>query len=449
MYMNDQELLFKLPEYSKDKKIDKIYKGKPRIIGPVRDQVEMMTFAIDQLIPSDHKARLVWKYVEKLDLSKFLINMDSVEGGAGRPSIDPRVLLSLWLYATIEGIGQGRVIERYCLEHNAFKWICGGLNISYHTINDFRATNEEPLNELLIQSVTILLDQNLIDLEGISQDGIKVRANAGSSSFRRKETLKELQNDVRAYVTKLNKEREENSSDVLKRKKIIEQQKALDREKRINQAIAQMEQITRKKEHTQKKQRKKLKEKEEKKIRASTTDPESRIMKMGNGGYNPAYNVQLATDIKTHVIVGLEVSNECADRGLMSKMQKQVIDTFKIKPKKWLVDGGYTQHEDVDNVAKINADCKIYMPPRHSQDPKSYVPKEAESSAIKEWRIRMGTIEAKEIYKDRAATSECVNAHARNRGLQQFFVRTLAKVTSNMCIFVLTHNMIRAWDLMN
>lgn len=141
--MEHQYALFNHPELTESKNKCENYKGKPRIVKPVRDQVEMMTFSIDQLIPSDHKARLVWKYVEKLNLSKFLIKIESVEGDVGRPSIDPRVLLALWLYATIESIGQGRVIERYCSEHNAFKWICGGLKISYHTINDFRANNSE------------------------------------------------------------------------------------------------------------------------------------------------------------------------------------------------------------------------------------------------------------------------------------------------------------------
>ncbi len=447
--MNGQMSLFELAEHAENENMDKSYKGKPRILRPVREQMEMMTYSIDQLIPVDHKARLVWKYVEKLNLSKFLINIDSVEGGAGRPSIDPRVLLALWLYATIEGIGQGRVIERYCTEHNAFRWICGGLNISYHTINDFRASNGEPLNELITQSVTMLLAQNLVSLEGISQDGIKVRAHAGASSFRRRSTLKELQEVVRAHVEKLNKNREENCSEILSRKRIIEQQKAADREKRINQAIDHVEQIRKEKENSLKKQRKKLTEKDKTKIRASVTDPESRVMKMGNGGYCPAYNVQLATDINTHVIVGLEVSNNCGDRGLMSRMQKKVIDTFKIKPKKWLVDGGYTQHEDIDKVGKLNHDCEIYMPPRNAHNPDSYVPKDDDSNDVKKWRIRMGTIEAKEIYKSRAATSEFVNANLRNKGLQHFFVRTLAKVTANMCIFVITHNMIRAWDLMS
>ncbi len=112
-----------------------------------------------------------------------------------------------------------------------------------------------------------------------------------------------------------------------------------------------------------------------------------------------------------------------------------------------MADGGYVQHEDIDRVAKINPECRIYMPPRHSQDPGSYLPKEGESQCIKEWRINMGKVESRKIYKNRAATSECVNANARNRGLQQFFVRTLAKVSSNMCLFVIVHNMIRFWDL--
>lgn len=170
---------------------------------------------------------------------------------------------------------------------------------------------------------------------------------------------------------------------------------------------------------------------------------------MGNGGYNPAYNIQVATDVKTQVIVGMKVSNQEMDMGLISQMQEQVISTFNIKPKKWLADGGYVQHEDIDKVAQINPDCVLYMPPRNSKEPSSYIPNENDSEYVKEWRINMGKIESKEIYKNRAATSECVNANARNRGLQQFLVRGISKVTSQMSLFVIVHNMIRSWKLCN
>lgn len=445
--MNEQKNLFLLPDRPKIDNNEKKYKGKPRTIKPQRDQFEMMMFSIDQLIPADHKARLVWKYVEKLDLSKLLLTIESTEGNLGRPAIDPHILLALWLYATIEGIGQGRLIERYCSEHNAFKWICGGVNINYHTINDFRANNEECLNELMTQSVAMLLAENLITLEEISQDGIKVRANAGASSFRRKDKLKIFQKIAKEHVEKLNKERLETPSNVINRKKIVEHQKAVDRENRINKAIEQLNKITEQKKKVLQKQRKKLAKKKEEKIRASTTDSESRVMKMGNGGYNPAYNIQLATDVKTQVIVGVKVSNQEMDMGLISQMQEQVINTFDKKPKKWLVDGGYVQYEDIDKVAQINPDCIIYMPPRNSKDGKSYLPKDTDSQYVKEWRINMGKIESKKIYRNRAATSECVNANARNRGLQQFFVRGISKVASHMYLFVIVHNMIRSWSL--
>jgi hypothetical protein len=344
-------------------------------------------------------------------------------------------------------MGQGRVIERYCSEHNAFKWICGGVNVNYHTINDFRANNEECLNELITQSVAMLLVENLITLEEISQDGIKVRAHAGASSFRRKDKLKIFQKIAKEHVEELNKERLKTPSDVINRKKIVENQKAVDRENRINKAIEQLNKITEQKKKVLKKQRKKLAKKKEERIRASTTDPESRVMKMGNGGYNPAYNVQLATDVKTQVIVGMKVSNQEMDIGLASQMQEQVINTFGTKPKRWLVDGGYVQYEDIDRIAQINPECVIYMPPRNSKDPESYLPKDTDSQYVKEWRINMGKIESKEVYRNRAATSECVNANARNRGLQQFFVRGISKVASNMCLFVIVHNMIRSWSL--
>lgn len=204
-----------------------------KLLKDLNNELECQAQADARVHEIYERARLVWKYVEKLDLSKILLKIGSTEGSVGRPATDPHILLALWLYATIEGIGQGRVIERYCSEHNAFKWICGGVNVNYHTINEFRVDNEECLNELIMQSVAMLMAQNLINLEEISQDGIKVRAHAGASSFRRKDKLKNFQKIAKAHVEKLNRERLKTHSDIISRKKVIENQKAVDRENRI------------------------------------------------------------------------------------------------------------------------------------------------------------------------------------------------------------------------
>lgn len=445
--MKQQQTLFSLPEHIEIKDESQNYKGKPRLNIPIRNQVEIMSYSIDDLIPLDHKARAVWAYVNKLDLSKILGNIQSYQGNVGRSATDPRLLLSLWLYATIEGISCGRVIERYCQEHNGFKWLCGSVDVNYHTINDFRNGNKDSLNELLTQSVALFLRENLIDLESISQDGIRVRAHAGTSSFRRKPKLKEYLRIAKQHVEKLNKEREEKSTNFTDHKKARELREAKDRENRIERAIEELTKINAEKEVSRKKHRQKLTQKEKENIRASITDPEARKMKMANGGFSPAYNAQLATDTKTRVVVGISVTNSGVDAGQMSLMQEQLLKRYNIKAARWLCDSGYYNHEEIDKVKKLNPKCEILMPPRKPEDEESYIPKRNDSEAVKEWRINMGKIETKKVYKTRAATAEWVNAIARNRGLQQFVVRGLETVTSMMIIFGLTHNMVRGWSL--
>lgn len=219
------------------------YNGIARLVQPIRNQVQMSFGSLDELIPQDHKVRLVWKYIEKLDLTEFLIKINSVEGNRGRPAIDPKVLLALWLYATIEGICHGRVIEQYCQEHTAFKWICGDIKINYHTINDFRSDNEEALDELITQSVAVLLNKRLITLEDIAQDGMKVRAHAGASSFRRKNKLKDYQKLAKELIEKLNKERLENPHLMRDKRKEQELKKARNQESKLTEALKEFEKI--------------------------------------------------------------------------------------------------------------------------------------------------------------------------------------------------------------
>lgn len=450
--MSDDFSLFDLSEYSQSPKIIEKTSGKARINVPFRNQVEYINFCLEDLIPSDHKARFVWDYVQKLDMSGFIAKIQSVEGNQGRPAIDPRLLLSLWIYATIEGIGSGRVIETYCRDHNAFKWLCGNVSVNYHTITDFRSDNKLLLDDLLTQSVAIFLDHGLIKLEKIAQDGIRVRANAGSASFRRKETLEDHYQLAKLYVQQLIEEKETCPNEFRDRKKAAELRSAKEKEVQLKKALEQLEVLKKKQEDYSKRQRKKITEKQKDQIRASSTDAEARKMKMANGGFSPAYNAQIATDTKSQVVVGLSVENTGSDIGQMSLMHKQIQERYEnkeIEVKEWLVDGGYYDGNEIDKMKIINPDCTIYMPPKKSQDPKSYIPTNRDSEAVKEWRINMGTIEAKTTYKDRASTAECVNAAARNRGLQQFPVRGIDKVTSVMLLFVITHNIVRAMNLFN
>jgi transposase len=410
--------------------------GSPRLRFANRGQAEMRVCALDTLIPEDHPVRTVWAYVEGLDLTDLLGKIKAVEGGAGASATDPRILLTLWLYATLRGIGSARELDRRCREDIPFEWICGGVTLNYHTLADFRVDHVEVLDGLLTNSVAVLLEQDLVSMERVAQDGMKVRASAGAASFRRRSRLEEFRDEAQAQVEALKKELETDSTAGTRRQQAARQRAAEDRTERLRQALEQLPQVEASKP---------AKEKEN--ARVSTTDPQARVMKMGDGGYRPAFNVQLATDTQTQIITGIDVTNSGGDQGKLAPMVEQHEERYEEKPKEMLVDGGFAKKEDIEKVEQ--AGTIVYAPVQASKDPErdAHTPRVDDTPKVAEWRQRMATPEAKEIYKERASTAECVNAHARNRGLYQFRVRGLAKVKAVVLLYVLAHNLMRVATL--
>ena len=165
--------------------------GAPRLLQPNRLQVELRASELESLLPEDHRARLVWGYVVRQDLSKLIEAVKARGSNAGRAAIDPQILFALWLYATLQGVGSGREVTRLSQEHDAYRWICGGVSVNYHAINDFRAGNATLMDELLTDNVAALAAAGAISLERVAQDGMRVRADAGAASFRRHASLQE------------------------------------------------------------------------------------------------------------------------------------------------------------------------------------------------------------------------------------------------------------------
>lgn len=215
--MSEQLNLFQLPEHIQESNPALVYHGKPRFSSAVRNQLEFVQSSLDDLIPEDHQVRNILNYVEQMDISSIYNKIKSTEGNPGRPPIDPRILLALWIYAITEGIGSARVIDRYCFEHICFKWLCGGVSVNYHTISDFRRNNSKEFDELISETIARLMSRDLISLKRVSQDGMRVRASAGSSSFRRKPTLKELKAIASEQVDILRKELDEDPAACLNR----------------------------------------------------------------------------------------------------------------------------------------------------------------------------------------------------------------------------------------
>jgi len=411
-------------------------KGEPRLRLAVRDQIVMHWEAVDDLISEDHRARMVWAYVEGLDLSPLLEKFAAVEGAVGRAGTDPRILLALWLYATIEGVGSARELDRLCELHAAYKWICGGVSLNYHTLSDFRVQHGAFLDELLTRSVAALLKSGVVELKRVAQDGLRVRASAGSSSFRRRPTLERLLEEARQQVEALKAELDGDRAAAHQRQKAARQRAAEERVKRVGEALEELAKIEAKKPAG------KVDE-----ARASTTDPKARRMKMACGGFRPAYNLQLLTDTATQIVVGVDLINVGSDKGQMRPMYEQLQKRHGRTPQEHLADGDFMVGEDIEHLEKQGT--TVYTPPRKrpgsQEDPPA--PLRGESPVLQKWRQRMADPIGKLIYRQRAASIECVNAQARNRGLQQFPVRGPAKAKVIGLWYALAHNLMRTFRL--
>jgi transposase len=409
--------------------------GTPRFKAPQREQVEFRAHCWNDLLPCDHQARIVWDFVAGLNLSALYDRIKAVQGRPGQPPIDPRILMSLWLYATLRGIGSARELERRCDNELAFGWICGGVSVNYHTLADFRTDHVELLDKLLTESVASLMSQGLVTLDRVAQDGMKTRASAGAASFRKGPKLEQCLQQAEAQVEALKAELQADPAAASRRHQAAQQRAAQDRLERVRKALEQLPKVQQQKKGADEKAA----------ARVSTTDPEARVMKMPDGGYRPAYNVQLATDTQTQIITGVDVTNSGGDQGKMAPMVDQLQERYGKTPDEMLVDGGFTKKEDITKVSSPQGTTVVFAPVQVSKDPErdAHTPRPDDSPAVAEWRQRMATPEAKEIYKERASTAECVNAIARNRGLYQFRVRGRPKVRAVVLWYVLAHNLMR------
>ena len=288
-----------------------------------RQQLQFLPRDLDAALAEDHSARAIWGLLEKLDLSAFYGSIKATLDRPGRPTTDPKVLLALWLLGTVEGIGSARKLARLCQEHDAYRWLSGGVPINYHMLSDFRVAHEGALDELLTQIAASLMAAGAVTLERVSQDGMRVRASAGASSFRRQETLEKHLEEARAQVARLAQEREHPDPGVGQRSRAARERAARERVERVEQALRYLPQAQAAKERQQQTQtiarRAKVTQ-----PRTSTTDPQARVMKMPDGGFRPAYNVELATDQAKGIIVGVRVVMEGTDAGQAPPMEEQV-----------------------------------------------------------------------------------------------------------------------------
>jgi transposase len=414
----------------------KAQEAKPavRLRTPERRQMAMVVQCPDDLVPAAHPVRMIMAVVAKLDVSRFCEPIKAREGMAGRDATDPQLLVGLWLYACIRGLGSARELARRCQESAPFQWLCGGVSVNHRLLSDFRTDHGDALDELFTQVIASLVDQDLVSVSRVSQDGVRVRVSAGASSFRREERLQKLLQESKQHVEELRRQVELPEYAALSaRQRVARQRAAEEKQKRLEQAIEQLPELKQKQEQAEKRagQGEYGQKVRERQPQVSTTDPEARRMKMPNGGFNPAVNVQLATDTRSRAVVGVEVSNQGSDAvGLSEPMREQVEQRSGRKVEEHLLDGGYLRKDDIEQAHAQGVE--LFVPPKSAKDPRNrgreLEPKRGDSEAVLAWKQRMASEAGKEIYKQRAATSETVNADLRSyRGLTQITVRGLHK----------------------
>jgi len=401
-----------------------------------RGQRELIGRTLDELLPSEHRARDIWSIVGKLDLSELHAQIGSRGSNAGAPAIDPRITLSLWIHATSEGEGSSHEIARLCEMHAAYRWLCGGVAVRQRHLSSFRARSGQFFAELITQVVAVMLKEGLCSLERIAQDGTRLRASAGAASFRREATLIELREEAKAHLEAVLLDAAAGGANAARR--AATERAAREKVARIDAALRELAEVA----ATKKRNR------DETEPRVSTTDPDARVMKRGDGGFRPGYNAQFATTTDAaRLVVAIDVTNKGTDQGEAEPMIDQIESMYDTRPAELLVDGGYLAHDTIDTLAPKTT---VYAPlpkARADQRPPTE-PRKSDTEPVAAWRERMQTEEAKEIYKQRAATAELVNADGKkHRGLEAVPIRGLAKAFSFVALFALSYNILRVISL--
>jgi transposase len=440
--MAGDELFGDLPEQAKPQ-TDAVPFATPRLREPKRDQIELRSMDIDSLIGEEHLARMIWAIVLTLDLSELENRIKARGSKPGHPAITPRLMLALWIYATSQGVGSARALARLCESHDAYRWLCGGVSVNYHTLGDFRVESADVLDRLLSEHLVALTDAGLINLDTLAQDGVKIRASAGTSSFRRAETLERKLETAQAVVEQLKTEAKAHPDASNKRVQAARERAARERAERVKAAQAALAKL--------KGQRQELEDKggngkKPKEPRASTTDADARVMKMPDAGFRPAYNVQVASAAGTQIIVATDIGNNGSDRCLMKPMLEKLHGLMGRFPARHIVDGGFCNARDIEWAHRQGVE--VFCPPTKSKsgvDP--YLPRASDGEGTEIWRARMGSDEGKAQYAIRVIC-ECIHARWRNWDLRQVTVRGLKKVGAVVSLYAFTNNILQGFRLL-
>lgn len=326
------------PAHSQDKP------PQPRLKEIERKQVILCVVDIDGLVAEDHEVRAIWELVRMLNMSRYHEDIRAVEGVAGREPVNPLLLICLWIYAYSQGVSSAREIARLCGYHPAYRWLCGNQMINYHTLSDFRMKHKEALDGIFAEILGVLSSEGMIELDRVMHDGTKIKAFASADSFRREERILAHLELAREQVARME---DPSCAEVMDSKTLAARKRtAQERQKRLETAMKELKKLQDSKPGADSKAE----------TRVSRSDPEARVMKQSNGGYAPSYNVQISTDAKAGVIVGVEASQSVSDYDELLPAVETVTNRFGRKPNQMVVDGGYMSRQNILAMNEVKVD---------------------------------------------------------------------------------------------
>lgn len=409
---------------------------KARYLEPDRSQLSWDLVDLESLLAIDHRARQVWQFAEGLDLDPFYEAIRSREGHPGRPPADPRVLLALWLYATLEGVGSARELARLVERDIAYRWLAGGVPVNHHGLSDFRVGWADQLDRLLSESVTALVDAGLVSLDELALDGTKIRSPASARSFTRGGRLERIERAAAERVARLKEEVESDPAAGKRRRQAAIERAAREAKAKVNKAREVLERLRKEKEKRTKTHPEEEKSKTDPAV--SLSDPDARRMRFADGAVRAGYNLQTVSVPDIGLVVTIEATDRRNDRGLAKPMMDAVISRYGYRPARLLLDEGYASRDDVEELSRSDdkgGRTLVYMPPPREKPENELTPnaratrryrRKAEPAAIQEWRRRMATDEGRNIFR-RRKLAELIHAQYKNRGLDRMTVRGLGK----------------------
>jgi len=473
---------------------------KPRLKPINREQLILRSIDVENLIEVDHPARAIWEMVCRLDMRGFERDIKAVEGRAGQSRLDPRLLTALWIYGNSRGVGSARELSRMCDYDPGCQWLTGMEGVNHHTLADFRVENKTALDGLFVQTLGLLSAEGLIELQQVTQDGTKIRANAGSDTFRREERLRRHLEMARQQVQQL---ADPNSEVLSQRAAKARQRAAREKQQRLDRALEELGKWQEGKDEAEKRQ-----------VRVSTSDPEARQMKQADGGFAPSYNVQISTDVAHGIVVGVAVTQAGNDFDQLIPNVEQIERNLGRPPAEVLADAGYVSDANIEDIQQRGIELIAPVPESNPEGsykqrgirrqfyPDQFIYDAASDSyrcpagkqlklrrtqkyvgrtqytyrarpvecrqcpfqkdccgrsrvrlivrsepspTVAAFRRRMETPEAQKLYRKRAEVAEFVHAWVKDKiGLRQFHVRGRTKVMAEVMWAILTYN-IQQW----